>query len=489
VSRSAPGNVKGPARARAFVMGLAALAGVLLAMARTAGAHPAGFTSVNRYVGVSADADGAVHLAYLIDFAEMPAYAEIEQLDADHDGAVSPAEQRAYLDRRVPPLVAGWTVEIDGVKVEPRVTGSSLEAPPGERGLSTLRIAADVVARPAAAPDRTRGDPTAGDLQVRVLDPVFADRSGWREMAAEESADRSIVSGPSAHGAGILAYSSALPGGPPRVDEGRFVFRLRAGASTPAAPTRPRASIPIDPRLARVSEAMRDAEGRPGFALLALALAFVLGAAHALSPGHGKTLAAAYLVGRRARPVQALVFGLAVTVAHTAVVFLVGALALGLERTVGSDRLLRGLELASAIAVVGLGIVQLSRRWREVTGHGPDHVHEMPGRDADGLRSLLALGTSSGLTPCPSALALLLAAIALHRYGFGLILVLAFSAGVAVTLTAAGLLVVLARRLLDRVAGASPLLRWLPVMSSMCVLILGILLCASAWSPDVPRPW
>jgi ABC-type nickel/cobalt efflux system permease component RcnA len=166
------------------------------------------------------------------------------------------------------------------------------------------------------------------------------------------------------------------------------------------------------------------------------------------------------------------------------VVFLVGALALAVERTVGSDRLLRGLELASAVAVLALGVVQLSRRWREVAGGEADHVHDPPSDAPDGMRSLLALGTASGLTPCPSALALLLAAIALHRYAFGLIVVLSFSAGVALTLTVAGLLVVMARRLLGSAAPGgtvSTVLRWLPVMSSLCVLTIGILLCASAW--------
>ena len=221
------------------------------------------------------------------------------------------------------------------------------------------------------------------------------------------------------------------------------------------------------------------------FTAVALGLAFALGAAHALSPGHGKALAAAYLVGRRARAGQAVLFGLAVTVAHTAVVFAVGCLALAVERTIGSDRLLRGLALVSAVTVLGLGVVQLSRRWREVTGHVAEHghVHATAAEPSDGLRSLVALGTSSGLTPCPSALALLLAAVALHRYGFGLVLVLAFSLGVATTLAIAGLLVVWARRLLDRISAIDPVLRWLPVMSSMCVLLLGILLCASAWSP------
>ena len=229
----------------------------------------------------------------------------------------------------------------------------------------------------------------------------------------------------------------------------------------------------------------RAGESRP-FSVLALGLAFALGAAHALSPGHGKALAAAYLVGRRARASHAVLFGAAVTVAHTAVVFLVGCLALALERTIGSDRLLRGLALASAATVVALGVVQLSRRWREIDGRlrpamaTATRPRPSPRMDS---RSLVALGASSGLTPCPSALALLLSAIALHRYGFGLVLVLAFSLGVATTLAIAGLLVVMARRLLDRMAVADPVLRWLPVMSSTCVLLIGILLCASAWSP------
>ena len=460
----------------------AVVLGLALAIARTSEAHPAGFTSINRYVGVSCDAAGRVHLAYLLDFAELPAYAEIERLDADHDGTVTPAEQRAYLDQRLPPIVAAWTVEIDGVRTALRVTGSSLEVPPGERGLSTLRIAADVVGeRPADAPPL--GNDTA-DVRVHVVDPVFGERSGWREMSAEETAERAVAEGPTARPADILAYSNPTTSGPPRVDEERFVFRLRGAApSIPAA--RPEPAISVDPRLARLAAAMRRAgEGGP-FTAIALALAFVLGAAHALSPGHGKALAAAYLVGRRARASHAVLFGAAVTVAHTAVVFFVGCFALALERTVGSDRLLRALALASAVTVLALGVVQVSGRWREIAGEPSAHGHSHAAAAAapDGWGSLVALGSSSGLTPCPSAVALLLSAIALHRVGFGLVLIVIFSLGVATTLAIAGLLVVMARGLLDRWSVAEPMLRWLPVMSSMCVLLIGILLCASAWSP------
>lgn len=205
---------------RLFVGVAIALAGAM--PAGPASAHPAGSTSVNRYLGISCTADRHVQLAYLLDFAELPAYAEIESLDADHDGSVTPAEQAAYLARRVPPLVARWTVEIDGVRVTPRVTGSSLEVLPGDRGLSTLRIAVDVAADPAAATRAT------GDLRVHVVDPVFADRSGWRQMAAEASPGTTVVGGPALSPSAILSYGNSPDDAPPRVDDAVFVFRARS---------------------------------------------------------------------------------------------------------------------------------------------------------------------------------------------------------------------------------------------------------------------
>jgi nickel/cobalt exporter len=449
---------------------------VILGAGRAAGAHPAGFTSVNRYVGVQCDGDGRLHVSYLIDFAELPSYAELDQLDRDHDGTLTPDEQRAYLDRRLPPLVGAWSVEIDGVRGSPRVTGSSLEVTPGERGLSTLRIAADVVV------ERPRGQaPGAADVVVIVQDPSFADHPGWREMSAEDSPGATVVSGPTGRAEDALAYAPAARASPPRIDQARFAFRLRAAALDSArGPVLAETPVAIDARLSAWGVAMKKASGSALFSALAVGLAFALGAAHALSPGHGKTLAAAYLVGRRARSSQAFLFGATVTVSHTVVVFVVGCLALTIERTVGSEHVLRLLELGSAVAIVVLAIVQLSQRWNEVTREGHEHSHDAtldlaPG----GVRSLLLLGASAGVTPCPSALAILLAAIAVHRYGFGLVLVLVFSLGVAATLTVTGLLVVFARRLLDRATGARPLIRWLPVVSSAGMLAIGVLLCAS----------
>ncbi len=443
--------------------------------ALTASAHPAGFTSVNRYVGVECDAAGRLRIAYLLDFAEMPTRAELESLDGNHDGTVSPAEQRAYLDRRIPPLVDEWTVEVDGAPATPRVTGSSLEILEGERGLPTVRVAADVTVDVPGQPD-----PDAQDLRVHVRDPVFSERSGWREMSADDASGWVVTSGPTGDPSKALAYATG--GGPPRVDEAWFAFH-RSGsgpANGPAARAVP--PVPVDPRLARLSRTLRDASATGSFSILALGLAAALGAVHALSPGHGKALAAAYLVGSRARAWQAALFGATVTAAHTAVVFAVGCLAVAVERTVGSDRLMRGLELAAALTVVVLGAVQLSKQWRQLAEHGADHAHAAVRRGGAGLRGLVALGASAGVTPCPSALAVLLMAVALHRYALGLVLVLAFSAGLACTLTGVGLLVVLARRLIDRATFLVPLLRWLPVISSGCVLAIGVVLCAGMLS-------
>jgi nickel/cobalt exporter len=458
-----------------------ALALALTSVASRAWAHPAGFTSVNRYLGVAWSAPERIHLAYLIDFAELPAFAEIDRLDADHDGTVTPEEQRAYLDARLPPLLAAWTVLVDGVKATPVPVGSSLQILPGERGLETLRIAADVEVRVAPSADPA----SSAGVHVALRDPNFADRQGWREMAAEASLFAAVVAGATGVASEALSYARTS-GAPPRVDEGQFVFRRQGlPAPAPAVSRPPESAVAIDARVAEWSAALARSSTSLPLSALALAFALGLGAAHALSPGHGKALAAAYLVGRRAQVRHALAFGLAVTVAHTTVVFALGCGALALERTVGSDRLLRALEMASAGAIVLLGIVQLSRRFREAASDEA-HDHASPDDSVRGWRSLVALGGSAGLSPCPSAMALLLAAIALRRYAFGLLLVLAFSAGVAGTLAIVGLLALAARRRVVERMGTSSragaLLRWLPVVSSAGVLLVGVLLCASAWS-------
>ena len=105
-----------------------------------------------------------------------------------------------------------------------------------------------------------------------------------------------------------------------------------------------------------------------------------------------------------------------------------------------------------------------------------------PGADGRPVswRSLLALGISGGLLPCPSALVVLLSAIALHRVAFGMLLIVAFSLGLAGVLTGIGLLLVYARRLFERVPTDGRLLRALPVASAMFVTAAGFAIAYGA---------
>lgn len=151
-----------------------------------ANAHPAGTSSISRYLDFEYEGDGAFRVAYLLDFAEAPAYVEIDALDADHDGAITPGEQEAYLARRLPALVAAWRVEINGERVRPEVVASHVEVSPGEGGLDVLRIEAELRVRaPANA---------STDVELHVVDDAFAARPGWREIHAEDARARDAAS-------------------------------------------------------------------------------------------------------------------------------------------------------------------------------------------------------------------------------------------------------------------------------------------------------
>jgi len=279
----------------------------------------------------------------------------------------------------------------------------------------------------------------------------------------------------------------------------------------------------------------------PGLLLFTLATAMVLGAFHALEPGHGKTVVAAYLVGSRGTAWHAIFLGIAVTASHTAGVLLLGAVTLYASRYVMPDRLYPWLGALSGLAIAGVGLALLRQRWRGAA-HGHDHGHahhhghhEMPhahphpvhaephahahhhhgephadahphpheathahhhhgGGGSASVRSLLALGLSGGMVPCPGALVVLLSALAWRRLGFGILLVVAFSVGLAAVLVGIGLLMVHARRLLGRLRDDGPLTtRWLPLASSAIVTVLGVLIAvqalASAGLIRLPLSW
>jgi nickel/cobalt transporter (NicO) family protein len=222
-----------------------------------------------------------------------------------------------------------------------------------------------------------------------------------------------------------------------------------------------------------------------GFAVVAILLAVVLGGAHALAPGHGKTVMAAYLVGLRGTLRQALTIGATVTVTHTAGVLLLG-LVLGSTRAVASERVYPWLGLASGLLLAAVGVGLLARaRTGHPHGHGHHHPHD---RDHHhhaagpplGRRGLVALGLAGGLVPSPSAVVVLLGGIAIGRAWFGVALVLAYGLGMAATLTGVGLLLARLRTRMDRrlrLPGGSLLARLgrlLPAVTASVIVLVGL---------------
>ena len=156
--------------------------------------------------------------------------------------------------------------------------------------------------------------------------------------------------------------------------------------------------------------------------------------------------------------------GATVTVTHTAGVFALGLVTLLLSQFIVPEQLYPWLTLVSGLLVVAVGLGVLRQRLRD--RHRPTHTTTTTTTTTATTRTttttttttthatsrgILGVGIAAGLLPCPSALVVLLSAIALHRVGFGMALIVAFSVGLAATITAIGLLAVLARRAFSRV--------------------------------------
>jgi ABC-type nickel/cobalt efflux system permease component RcnA len=228
----------------------------------------------------------------------------------------------------------------------------------------------------------------------------------------------------------------------------------------------------------------------PGFAVVALLLAVGLGAAHALAPGHGKTVMAAYLVGLRGTLRQAAVIGATVTITHTAGVLLLGVV-LTTSRAVASERLYPWHGLASGLLLAGVGVGLLVRaRPRHphprdhAHPHGQHHDHGPAGRPL-GRRGLVALGLAGGLVPSPSAVVVLLGGTAIGQAWFGVALVVAYGLGMAATLTGVGLLLAHLRTRMDgrlRLPAGSLAARagrLLPAATASVIVVAGLALAVN----------
>jgi len=444
---------------RRLLAGIVVLAA--LALPAVASAHPLGNFTVNRYAGIEV-AGSSLYLRYALDLAEIPTYQLGSQVRA-----------RGYPAR----LARDLELSVDGRRVPLRVLERRVLERPGAGGLPTLRL--DVVYAASAAGDR-----------IVFHDRSFPDRIGWREVTVSARDGAKVVDADvpeRSESGGLLAYPEDLLRSP--LDVKRAVATVQPGTAAGGAPLIGSASAPAHDG-GGFESLIERRDLSAGVLALALLVAAFWGAAHALTPGHGKALVAAYLVGARGTPRHALVLGVTVTIAHTAGVFALGIVALALSQFILPEQLYPWLTLVAGLLVVVVGAAVLRDRVRgRPRPHGHDHHHHHHHHDhqhhdhADGRvssKGIVGVGLAAGILPCPSALVVLLSAIALHRLALGLALIVAFSVGLAATITGIGLIVVYARRALSRLSLDGPLVRTLPSVSAALILAVGLLITARA---------
>lgn len=515
-------------RSRSFAAATLALllvAGVPAAVA----AHPLGNFTINHHAGLRVEPD-RILIDLVIDHAEVPAFQERRALDADDDGEVSDAEVAAGRLEACEAVRSDLDVRVDGAGLAPRLVEAGLAFPPGVGGLPTMRL---VCGYEIALPTPIGDAPT----EIAFTDGSFADRIGWREIVARGSGvTLAAVDGelretsPSAR---LTAYPEARIASP-LDDRGLMVLATSGGEVLPpldipdaepvtdAAPTAPApgetpapGAVPGGIEGGELPGIFRTADLTPVLFLVALLTAAGLGAGHALTPGHGKTLMAAYLVGTRGTPAHALALGLSVSLSHTLGILVLAGLVVGAADVLPPEVLLRGAPLGAALSILAIGAwmlaAELRRRGRRrVDAHdhahdheeGQAHQHEHPHEHAhehthgpirhshapdDGTtitwRSLFALGLAGGLIPSTSALLILLGSIAAGRPTFGFVLVVAFGLGMAAVMTTIGIVLVLARGRLDRLPSGGGVGRFraaVPLAAAALVFGFGIVLTIQA---------
>jgi ABC-type nickel/cobalt efflux system permease component RcnA len=563
-------------------------------MATFAAGHPLGNFTINHFSRIEVGT-GEIRLKFVLDMAEISTIQQLQSAGVADATKPTQQELESFLAGVREGYRQGLALTLDGSPLELKPEQESISLWPGAGGLNTLRIKCEYRAIvPKAEPGHAYG--------LRFEDRNYTGRIGWHEIVVEQGAGVTIFDS-SAYGNGVTDELKAYPqdalAAP--LDERTAQLSFTAGATPPAG------SMPLLGRDGRQCVRTRDRlaeliavpEITPAIVLLGLLLAAGLGGLHALSPGHGKTVVGAYLVGSRGTARHAAFLGLTVTITHTAGVFGLGLVTLAASQYIVPERLFPVLSLVSGAIVVAIGLSLFLKRFQAALptgwlnglvlgrqashphhqhheehdhldagyedahdlphhlgepshqhvhdherndadhghthlhhhsheqGHdyrhvdhshdhshdhsddrvhlhdqadeqhahahgGHSHTHLPPGADGSRItwRSLLALGISGGLLPCPSALVVLLASISLHRVGYGLLLVIAFSIGLASVLTAIGLLFVYAGRLMKsrtsgRVARAA---RIIPVLSALVITFAGAAICwqalmQSGWKP------
>jgi len=493
-------------------------------------AHPLGNFTINHFARLEVHSD-KIKVRYVIDMAEIPTFQEIQRISSEGNSPTK-AELDAYLKRITAGYADGLLLQVDHGRVPLEVTGTNLTRLNGAAGMETMRIECDL-----------SGALPPGTSTVRTLrfeDRNYTDRTGWREIVVLPVRGVSVFNG-SAYASAVTDELKSYPGElltAPLNERSVDLSFAHGPLPSGVRPLLTRSGAPaVAPQQNRLAEIIQLPELTLGLALLGLLTATLWGGLHALSPGHGKTVVAAYLVGSRGTVRHAGFLGLTVTITHTAGVLALGLVTLLASEYILPERFFTPLSLVSGIMVAVIGFGLLKRRVNVALGihpsvhpHGHDgephshdhdsahshshdhrddhdhlhahhehdhdhgvqvaphshggqaHTHLPPGADGSPVtwRSLFALGVSGGILPCPSALVVLLAAISNHRIGFGLLLVLAFSVGLASVLTAVGVAFVYAGRLVKPSGRFHRLATVLPVVSALVIACAGLVICYGA---------
>ncbi len=537
----------------------------LLVMPALAQAHPLGNFTINHYAGLRIE-ENRILLDVVIDHAEIPAFQARLVLDLDGDGEMSADELDAGRVATCTDLARSLELGVDGVARSVTLTAAGLAFPAGAGGLSTMRSTCAFVAQLTSGLN--------APARITFSDRSYSERLGWREIVTSGSgvtvASRSgelRTTSPSSrltnYPPELLAVALAdlqievlvTPGGlqlPPLEIPDAMPLPGSAGSAasdgevartagdvtggSEAAPGTS-AAVPGGVGIGELPAIFRTADLTPLVLLASILTAAALGAGHALTPGHGKTLMAAYLVGTRGTPVHAAGLGLSVALSHTLGILALAALVVGAQGLLPADVVVRTAPIIAAISIVVVGGWMLQgearRRWKvsavnrahhrtdaheqehdpheHGNGHGQGHGHEAHGHEAHGnehaahehehshggirhshlppagstisWRSLFVLGLAGGLIPSASALLILLGSIAAGRPAFGFVLIVAFGLGMALVMGGIGLALVVARGRFDRVGATTWLGRargYLPLAASLVVVGFGFHLTIQA---------
>ena len=471
---------------------------LLPAIENRAEAHPMGNFSINHYARIELRSR-EIKILFLLDFAEIPTVSLKSEEDANGDGTISELEKKIFLEREAKKIASGISLSLNGKPVELKSGEITQEFRPGAGGLPTMRLSQKFsFSLPVSS---------SASSVVNYRDGNYSERTGWKEIIAIASSGLKFLRSSAStedRSKELTVYPTDPGVVPPQQTEAEFEISEASSSKSPlindpsnipsnsgAVPpvvsksqVAPATSTPQD----AFTQAISKKELGLGVILTSLGLAFLFGAFHALSPGHGKAMVAAYLVGSRGTLKHALFLGGVVTITHTIGVFLLGIITLGAAQYVVPEKFYPILSGLSGLLIVIVGATLLWQRLQALRegeaeeGEEEEQHNPLPENAQVSLKSLLVLGVTGGIIPCPSALVVMLSAVALHRIAFGLCLIIAFSLGLAAVLTAIGMLIVKLKGSLQRLPIQGKILAKLPIFSAGLVTLVGLILLIRSFS-------